>query len=154
MSSSIQDLEPVTRNLCQQLLAAWEEGMHPPLRITQTLRTFDEQMHLYQQGRRLDGKVWLVAEPRLIVTKAQPGESPHNYGAAFDVCFTGSDPYLHAHEVANKNQPDPLWGLLGAVGEKLGLEWGGNWPTLKDRPHFQRPDWSRLRIAHDWAKLA
>jgi peptidoglycan L-alanyl-D-glutamate endopeptidase CwlK len=147
MSSEILLLEPVTRSLCKALLARWEEGMHPPIRVTHTLRTNDEQMHLYQQGRQLQGKVWVVVDPKRVVTKAQPGESAHNYGAAFDVCFAGPDPYLHKYEVEH-GTPDPLWNLLGDTGAKLGLEWGGTWKSFKDRPHFQRPDWRTLKSTH------
>ena len=45
------------------------------IRITDTLRSFDEQAKLYAQGRTAPGK---------IVTKAKPGQSYHNYGLAVD----------------------------------------------------------------------
>tara|TARA_R110000868_G_scaffold323165_1_gene584117 strand:+ start:90 stop:551 length:462 start_codon:yes stop_codon:yes gene_type:complete len=148
MSSEIILLEPVTRSLCHALLSAWEEGMHPPIRVTHTLRTWDEQLHLWAQGRRLDGKVWVVVDPKRVVTKAQPGESAHNYGAAFDVCFAGTDPYLHKHEVEH-GTTDPLWQLLGETGVRVGLDWGGplgpNDRFTFDRPHFQRPDWKKFK---------
>jgi hypothetical protein len=44
-----------------------------PERITDTLRTFQEQEMLYANGRTKPGK---------IVTKAKPGQSYHNYGLA------------------------------------------------------------------------
>lgn len=144
MSSNVADLEPVTRGLCKLLLARWEEGMHPPIRVTQTMRTMDEQLHLYQQGRTLIDGEWVATARSRIVTKAKPGESAHNYGAAFDVCFIGADPYLHAHEVEH-NEPDPLWALLGAEGTRIGLVWGGDWNTFKDRPHFERRDWRTFK---------
>ena len=29
------------------------------------------------------------------------------------------------------------------LGRDLGLEWGGNWKTIQDEPHFQlRPSWA------------
>lgn len=29
------------------------------------------------------------------------------------------------------------------VGTELGLDWGGNWKTINDQPHFQlRPAWA------------
>lgn len=31
-----------------------------------------------------------------------------------------------------------LWGKVGALGESVGLEWGGRWARFPDRPHFQR----------------
>ena len=48
------------------------------LRITQALRTWDEQEELYAQGRTKKGK---------IVTNAKAGYSWHNYGLAIDVCI-------------------------------------------------------------------
>jgi len=146
MSSQIIDLEPVTRGLCHALLASWEESMRHPIRVTHTLRTFDEQLHLWQQGRALQNGVWKVADRKLVVTNAEPGESPHNYGAAFDICFLGDDPYLHAYEIDHRAS-DPLWGLFGEAGKKLGLVWGGDFSSLKDRPHMERPAWRALRPA-------
>lgn len=94
------------------------------IRVTHTLRTMDEQQHLYAKGRTLPGP---------IVTNAQPGQSPHNHGMAFDVCFAGNIPY--------PPEQDVRWEELGRIGEALGLEWGGRWRTLQDRPHFQRRNW-------------
>jgi peptidoglycan L-alanyl-D-glutamate endopeptidase CwlK len=32
---------------------------------------------------------------------------------------------------------------VGALGTDLGLDWGGNWTSIVDQPHFQlRPAWS------------
>jgi peptidoglycan L-alanyl-D-glutamate endopeptidase CwlK len=32
---------------------------------------------------------------------------------------------------------------VGKIGKDLGLEWGGDWKTMKDLPHFQlRPQWA------------
>ena len=32
---------------------------------------------------------------------------------------------------------------VGAIGTDLGLDWGGNWKTIQDEPHFQlRPRWA------------
>lgn len=130
MSARIEDLEPVTRDLCTQFLVA-TAAAGVSLRVTHTLRTMDEQAHLYAQGRTLPGR---------IVTKARAGQSPHNFGMAFDVCFAGRIPY--------PPESDPRWLQIGQIGERLGLSWGG--PNGKgdkftfDRPHFQRPDWRKF----------
>ena len=38
---------------------------------------------------------------------------------------------------------------VGALGKSIGLEWGGDWKSIVDKPHFQLPDWgstpSRLK---------
>ena len=32
---------------------------------------------------------------------------------------------------------------VGVLGTDLGLDWGGNWTSIVDQPHFQlRPAWS------------
>lgn len=127
MSQRIEDLEPVTRAMCEKFLAGAAELGHA-IRVTHTLRTMDEQAHLYAQGRTLPGKR---------VTNAKPGQSAHNYGMAFDICFIGKYPY--------PPEDDPRWLQLGLFGESLGLSWGG--PNGKgdnftfDRPHFERDGW-------------
>lgn len=91
-------------------------------RVTQGLRSWDEQAKLYAQGRTTPGS---------IVTKAPPGHSYHNFGLAVDVVPFDSD-----------NRPDwntshPQWKRLIAVGESLGLVSGSEWRTFPDYPHFQ-----------------
>ena len=136
MSALVEDLEPVARSLCRQFLASVEELMLPPIRVTHTRREFDEQLHLYAKGRKLESGIWVVVDKRAIVTKAKPGESAHNFGAAFDICVVGPDPY--PNDAA-------LWEAYGTAGERLGLAWGGRWKGIVDRPHFERPDWKTLR---------
>jgi len=145
VSNRIFDLEPITRQLAASFLAMVEEYELPPVRPTQTVRSFDEQMHDWQKGRRqIPGSdpglktSWAVVDPKAIVTKAMPGDSAHNYAAAFDICFIGTNPYP---------DDDALWEAVGVVGERVGLVWGGRWKTLVDRPHFERPDWKSLRTS-------
>jgi peptidoglycan L-alanyl-D-glutamate endopeptidase CwlK len=131
VSARIEDLEPVTREMCRRWLdAALAAGLD--VRVTHTLRTMDEQARLYAQGRTLPGPV---------VTRAKPGQSPHNYGMAFDFCFAGKVPF--------PPESDPRWLKAGQLGEAIGLSWGG--PNGKgdkftfDRPHLERPDWRTAR---------
>lgn len=125
MSQRIEDLEAVTLGLCQRFLTV-TLAQSLNLKLTQTLRTMDEQARLYAQGRDLPGR---------IVTYAKPGQSPHNWGMAFDVAFMGSRPYPSAD--------DPVWEKLGELGEGLGLTWGGRW-KLRDLDHFERTGWKAL----------
>jgi peptidoglycan L-alanyl-D-glutamate endopeptidase CwlK len=123
MSSRLDDLEPVTQQMCVKFLDAAAAAGHS-IRVTHTLRTMDEQAKLYAQGRTLPGP---------IVTKAKPGQSAHNYGMAFDICFVGKVPY--------PPETDPRWLALGQLGESLGLVWGGRFKSFKDLPHFERANW-------------
>jgi peptidoglycan L-alanyl-D-glutamate endopeptidase CwlK len=102
------------------------------IKVTSGTRSFAEQDELFAQGRTKAGK---------IVTKARGGFSNHNFGIAFDVTiFTGStDPEKAKTPVFES----PVYKAIGALGTELGLEWGGNWKTIVDEPHFQlRPGWA------------
>lgn len=157
MSARIEDLEPVTRGLCVQFLAACEANAAVQaaggVRVTHTRRTLDEQLHLYAKGRAFrvtadnpQGE-WVVVDRKAIVTKAPPGSSAHNYGAAFDICFNAANPYPDPETPAGKN----LWQIVGAIGERIGLNWGGPLGAgdrfTFDCPHFERRDWRTLRTA-------
>ena len=92
-----------------------------PMRVTDGMRTFEEQAALYAKGRTKPGK---------IVTKAKPGSSYHNYGLAVDCCFLGKDPYLEDHKDSKA-----LWQEYGNLGKRFGLGWGGDWGW--DKPHLE-----------------
>lgn len=92
------------------------------IECVQGLRTFAEQDALYAQGR---------TKPGQRVTNARGGASNHNYGLAVDVC-----PFKDGKPDWND------WAGFGAIGteaRKLGLEWGGDWKKLVDKPHVQLP---------------
>lgn len=119
MSSSLSDLKPKVQQLEADLVSACaQKGI--TFAVTQTLRTFAEQDALYAQGRTVPGT---------IVTNARGGYSFHNYGVAFDVCPT----------IGGKFQWNniALFDQIGAIGQSLGLEWGGAWAKFPDKPHFQ-----------------
>ncbi len=95
------------------------------IKVISGLRTYAEQDALYAQGRTAPGP---------IVTKARGGYSNHNFGIAFDIGVFEGTRYL---------PESPKYKAVGALGVDLGLEWGGNWKTLVDQPHYQlRPDWA------------
>lgn len=147
----LDSLEPWTRAKCEKVLAAAPIVVGLPVRITQARRSLDEQLHLWQQGRKIVGGVWVIVDPTRIVTKAKPGASAHNYGMAFDICFVSADPYLHEYEEHNAGAPDPRWQKYGQLVESVGLSWGGplgeNDKFGWDRPHAERPDW---KTASGW----
>jgi len=102
---------------------AREHGM--TINIISGLRSYTEQDALYAKGRTRPGD---------IVTRARAGYSNHNFGIAFDVGLFERNQYLGE---------SPMYKAVGALGEELGLEWGGNWRSIVDQPHFQlRPDWA------------
>lgn len=100
------------------------------IRLISGTRTYAEQQKLYDQGRSLPGK---------IVTNAKPGSSWHNHGAAFDVgVFHGGD-YI---------PESPAYRKVGAIGKALGFEWGGDFKTIVDEPHFQMTNGKSIAQAH------
>lgn len=95
------------------------------INILSGTRTYAEQDALYARGRTTAGD---------IVTNARGGYSNHNFGIAFDVGVFSGNRYL---------PESPLYKAVGALGMELGLEWGGNWTSIVDQPHFQlRPSWA------------
>lgn len=107
-------VQPYARALIQKAAAkGWK------FVITSGLRTYAEQDALYAKGRTAAG-------PK--VTNAKAGSSWHNHGCSFDVTlFNGSIPVWES----------PLYTAIGAIGEDIGLEWGGRWKNPVDYPHFQ-----------------
>ncbi|HVF70471.1 MAG TPA: M15 family metallopeptidase [Chthoniobacterales bacterium] len=73
-------------------------------------------------------------KPGNIVTHARGGYSNHNFGIAFDIGVFEGASYLGE---------SPKYKAVGTLGTELGLEWGGNWKSIQDQPHFQlRPRWA------------
>jgi peptidoglycan L-alanyl-D-glutamate endopeptidase CwlK len=121
---NIITLRPQAQALARRFMAAVREA--PQLRaagvaakIISGTRTYQEQAALFALGRTRPGN---------IVTNASAGRSNHNFGIAWDLgLFKGAD-YL---------QQSPLYDVVGALGRDLGLEWGGDWSSFVDKPHFQ-----------------
>lgn len=102
------------------------------VRFTHTLRSFDEQDFLFEQGRTRPGKV---------VTWAKGGESFHNYGMAIDICLLKKDGKMVSFDTKLDADQDAVadWIEALTVFKNMGWEWGGDWPKGKrDMPHFQK----------------
>ncbi|ARD47554.1 M15 family metallopeptidase [Sporosarcina sp. P33] len=99
---------------------AYHEGIN--IRITAGHRTNAEQQRLYNQGR--------FGNPGIIVTKAKPGQSIHNFGLAIDYVLVNEDD-TDVSWVVNKQ-----WRRVGAIGKQLGFQWGGDWTSFRDYPHL------------------
>ena len=82
-------------------------------RVASGLRTFAEQAALFIQ--------------RPIVTKANSGQSMHNYGLAVDV-----------YEVINGKLDERNRSKITAAFKKQGFEAGADWTSFKDTPHYQK----------------
>jgi len=61
------------------------------------------------------------------VTRAKGGYSNHNFGIAWDIGIFEGGAYL---------PESSLYAQAGQIGRAQGLEWGGDWRSFKDEPHF------------------
>jgi len=119
-------LQPIARQFVESARAAGYRVV-----ITDGTRTVGEQNEIYAQGRTKPGK---------IVSNAKGGESAHNFGLAFDFAFGDA----LGRPTWPENAP---WAEAAAYGKALGLEWGGDWKSFKDRPHLEMPEWRAVRNA-------
>jgi len=126
-STRLVDLDPELMDRFLDLREQYQQATPGhALLVTCTYRTVEEQAELYAKGR---------TRPGAIVTNCDgvTHRSNHNVYPAraidFAVVINGKvswDP----HEYAGP----------GALGEALGLVWGGSWTTLKDYPHLELPE--------------
>lgn len=119
MSRDISLLYPELRDLCREFISRCA-ACELKVGISQTYRTRTEQEALYAQGRTAPGN---------IVTRARYPLSPHNWGLAFDI-------YRNDGKGAYYNG-DGWFERCGAIGRELGLTWGGDFKSFRDRPHFE-----------------
>ena len=92
------------------------------VRIISGTRTYSEQDALYRKGRNGN------TEKR--VTNARGGQSNHNFGLAWDIGLFEAGRYITTD--SKYKQLAPL--VLNVLPE---LEWGGNWVSFPDTPHYQ-----------------
>ena len=94
---------------------------------TSGYRSVAAQAALYAQGRTTPGRR---------VTKAKPGQSPHNFGMAMDYV-----PVVNSRRTYNVKVT--WWLAFGWCAKKAGLGWGGSWKRFLDRPHVELPGWQK-----------
>lgn len=98
--------------------------------ITQGIRSVEEQQKLYAQGRTLPGSK--VTNCDGIKYKSNHQVHDDGLGYAFDIAVL----------INNKITWDPKYYIeVGKAAEQLmkdyEVEWGGNWKSFKDYPHFE-----------------
>jgi len=121
ISTLLPEVQPMARALIQKAALG---GIR--IKILSGFRTYAEQEALYARGRTSPGD---------IVTNARAGYSNHNFGIAFDIGVFEGNTYIGE---------SPKYKAVGVIGMDIGLEWGGNWKTIVDQPHFQlRPAWAK-----------
>ena len=115
---AIQTLHPLMKAKAREFInKADEEGLKLRISSSGGYRSFDKQNELYAKGRTTSGGK---------VTNAKAGQSYHNYGLAIDVVEVSP---MYGYK---KGYPSSA-----RIGKSLGLEWGGDWKSFVDKPHFQ-----------------
>ena len=114
----IRSLHPKAQRAAREFLAT-VRAAGIDARIISGTRTYPEQDALYRRGRHGD------TSPR--VTNARGGQSNHNFGIAWDIGIFKDGKYL----TTAKPYKD------AAAFRTPSLEWGGDWPTFPDFPHYQ-----------------
>lgn len=116
MSRKLDDLSDRFKPLAIELLARLTEAGIAVM-VIDTLRTPEEHA-----ANLANGVSWT---PR----------SKHLTGDAIDIC-----PYaiydVNGPDKLEWNAGHPIWPKVGAIGESLGLRWGGRWKQ-KDMGHFE-----------------
>ena len=103
------------------------------IRATECLRTAKEQDALYAKGRTAPG-------PKVTNASGKDAKSMHQWGVAVDIVIdmdADKDGDVDIRDLYNVK----LLNVVGKIGESIGLEWGGSWKSIVDKPHFQLPDW-------------
>lgn len=140
-SKRIALLHPSVREEVTKIIQECDAALtgRAKVRITQGLRTFKEQEDLYAIGRTKPGKK---------VTNAKAGQSIHNYGFAVDICMIIDGKVAswdHKKDWDNDKTAD--WYECVKIFAKYGWDWGGNWKSFKDIPHFEK------KGLNSWRKL-
>lgn len=118
-------LSPECEKLCLQFLDLCKRSDYN-IKITQGRRTQEYQNALYNQpwdgvDNDKDGSID-ESDEKVTWTK----KSKHIEGNAFDIAFSGNNPYPKGFN----------WENIGKIGESVGLVWGGRFKN-KDNLHFE-----------------
>jgi len=119
-------------NECNNLLPKYVR-----LRFSHVFRSPQEQHALYLQ------------KPK--VTNADSWQSIHNYGLAFDIVLLYDKNGDGTFETASWTI-DEHWDRVVSYFKSKGYEWGGDWKSFKDKPHFEKNfgfDWKTLKSRFD-----
>jgi hypothetical protein len=137
-----------------------KQGPKIGFEIVQGKRTDKEQKAYYAQTREPLSKINalrkaaglppITAKDNKWATNAKKvADSFHKYGLAADIVpvVNGKRTYNDDKKIPAA-QWDKIMDTIGAAGKKQGLEWGGDWKTNPDMPHFQLSGGAKK--ASDW----
>lgn len=134
MARDLSKAHPDLQYKMMKLVEEVRKQLGIEIRVGECVRSVAEQDYLYAQGRTRAGSI-------VTNSKGKNYSSMHQFGVAADIFLnvdvdkdgkTNDDIY---------NNTTGLFNKIGAIGQSIGLEWGGSWKSFKDLPHFQLPDW-------------
>lgn len=134
------------------------------VRYPYVLRTPQEQAALHALGRTVRNPDGYPKKPMgNIVTNAKAYQSIHNYGLAFDIALLLDLDGNGTFEKVSWDMNTDLdadgkkdWGEIVLIAKKYGWEWGGDWTSFKDYPHFQKDfglKWQDMKQRVDEGKV-
>jgi len=142
---TIERIKVAHPSIREKLLKEYQEannllGKGSRLRFSYVYRSNSEQDKLYNK------------KPK--VTNAKGGQSIHNYGLAFDVVLLYDNDGDGKFEEASWSMIRDFdkdgkadWKEITDYFKSKGWEWGGDWVSFKDAPHFQ------MCYGHTWRTL-
>lgn len=116
----IQTLLPAAQVLCRKFMSAVISEKWV-IKLLSGTRSYAEQDRLFEKVPR--------------VTKARGGQSNHNFGIAWDIGIFVNGVYY----TGRNSKEDRAYKDVAAIAKKAvpRLEWGGDWSSFKDLPHYQ-----------------
>jgi peptidoglycan LD-endopeptidase CwlK len=137
----INKLHPSIREEVKTIVQECNEALtgRAQMRISQGLRTFAEQDALYAKRPK--------------VTNAKGGQSVHNYGFAVDIVMI-----IDGKTASWENKKDwdgdniSDWDECVKIFAKHGWNWGGDWLSFKDMPHFDKIGFSNWRELQNYKR--
>lgn len=131
----IAKLHPLVRQEMTNIITECNKALTglSQVRISQGLRTFEEQNALYNQRPK--------------VTNAKGGQSIHNYGFAVDIVLIIDGKTASWDTFADwDNDKISDWTECVTIFKKFGWNWGGDWKSFKDMPHFDKKGFSDWKV--------
>jgi peptidoglycan L-alanyl-D-glutamate endopeptidase CwlK len=123
----LQGVHPRLIEAAKKIIFAGHE-LGYDLIVTDGLRTTEQQVRLYAQGRTSPGKIVTFCDG--VRKKSNHQAKPDGFGHAVDMCFR-----INGQPSWDDSLP---WRLLGEMAKATGCKWGGDWET-PDRPHIELP---------------
>lgn len=120
---------------CQGLCPIFADSV---LKVLRECRDEKLEVYLFQGYRSFEMETRLMHDhPN--VTNATGGLSWHNYGLAVDLVFKSNGKWSWDSKFD--------WAKLGEIGKSFGLQWGGDWKSIKDLDHFEKNNGLNIHTA-------